>query len=114
MFRVCASSNYWATYVNLLRDSTTLFLGDASTGRNRTTSMIATNVTDSNDNGFLHYHTITYLDSPATSVSVTYKLQGSGRVSSYVMYVNRSVPDRASTEFDSRMASSLVVMEIAA
>jgi hypothetical protein len=114
MARVVASSNYWATYVNLLRDSTVLHLGDAATGRNRTTSMMATNVTDSNDNGFLHYHVITYLDSPATSGSVTYKLQGSGRAPSYVMYVNRSIPDRASGEFDSRTASSLIVMEIAA
>jgi hypothetical protein len=115
MTRVIASSNYWATYVNLLRNGTQLFAGDAAGNRPTPTSFYGTNNTDSNDNGFVHIHNIIFLDSPNTTNQVTYKLQGAGRSEggSRTMYVNRSVPDRASGEYDARAASSLVVMEIA-
>lgn len=115
MTRVAASSDYWASYVNLVRNGTTIFLGDASSSRFIGTSTVATNNTDSNNNGFMHHHNIIYVDSPATASALTYKLQGSGRSEggTRTMYVNRSVPDRSATEYDWRAASSLIVMEIA-
>jgi hypothetical protein len=114
MARVYASSNFWATYVNLVRNSTTIFTGDSAGSRPTPTSFFALNVDQSNSDGFMHLHSFSYLDSPGTGSAVTYKLQGSGRAPSYIMYVNRSVPDRNTTEYDSRLASSLIVMEIAA
>ena len=114
MTRVFASGNYYVTYLNLVRNSTTIFTGDAAGSRPTPTSLFVLDVTQSNDHGFVHIHSLSYLDSPGTGSAVTYKLQGSGRAPSYVMYVNRSVPDRNFTEYDSRTASSLIVMEIAA
>jgi hypothetical protein len=114
MSRVMASSNYYATYVNLVRNSTAIFLGDPAGIRPTPTSSFGLDVTQSNADGFSHIHSFSYLDSPSTGSAVTYKLQGSGRAPSYIMYVNRSVPDRNTTEYDARWASSLIVMEIAA
>jgi hypothetical protein len=114
MARVYASGNYYSTYLNLVRNSTTIFTGDAAGSRPTPTSFFALDVTQSNDHGFVHMHSFSYLDSPGTGSAVTYKLQASGRAPSYVMYINRSVPDRNFTEYDSRLASSLIVMEIAA
>ena len=113
-FNVRASANYWKSYVNLLRNSTLLFANAAGAGdsRYRGTSIVATEQTDSNAHGFMHNHTLTLVDSPNTTSSVTYRLQGSGRVSSYIMYVNRSVPDRTSIEFDDRLVSNMVIQEI--
>lgn len=117
MSRVYASSSYWSTFVNLVRNGTALHLPDSPGARPSVTSFHATEGTASNSHGFMHMHVITLLDSPNTTSPVTYKLQGSGRSAEAVstMYVNRSVPDRTGTgaEYDARMASSLVVMEIA-
>ena len=114
-FNVRASANYWKSYVNLLRNGTLLFANadGSGDGRYRGTSAIATVQTDSNDNGFLHDHALTILDAPSTASPVTYKLQAAGRSSSYITYINRSVPDRTSTEYDDRMVSSLLIQEIA-
>ena len=114
-FNVRASSNYFKTYVNLLRNGTLLFANADGTGdsRFRGTSTFVSDQTPSNDHGIMHPHSLTLLDSPATTSSVTYKLQGSGRGSTDVMYVNRSVPDRTVTDYDDRLVSNMVIMEIA-
>ena len=50
---------------------------------------------------------------PNTAAAVTYKLQMAGRGGgSNLMYVNRTIPDRASGEYDYRATSYLQVMEI--
>ena len=112
-YNVRASSNYWKTYVNLIRGGTPLFQGTTAGNRPLHTSSIATDSTASNTHGFTHDHTVTFLDSPQTTSTITYKLQGWGRSSSYVMYVNRSVPDRNVAEYDSRFSSNLILMEVA-
>lgn len=112
---VRASSNYYATYVNLLRNGTLLFAEADGAGDNRYrgTSEITTDQTISNAHGIMHHHNLTILDEPNTTSSVTYKLQGSGRLTTDIMYVNRTVPDRTSTEYDTRSVSSLLIQEIA-
>lgn len=114
-FSVRASADYWKSYVNLLRNGTALFVNADGSGdsRTRVTSAIALNQTDSNSNGYTHHHVLTLLDSPNTTSPITYKLQGSGRGASSIMYVNRSVPDRTMTEYDDRMVSNMVIQEIA-
>ena len=114
-YNVRASSNFYATYINLLRNGTVLFneADGAGDGRLRVTSQVVTEATDSNTHGIMHPHSVTLLDSPNTTSSVTYKIQTAGRNPSYIGYINRSVPDRTSGEFDLRAVSNIVIQEIA-
>ena len=112
---VRASSDYWKSYVNVLRNTTLLFAEADGAGDNRYrgTSTYQTTQTDTNTHGHMHYHNVTFLDEPSTASAITYKCQGSGRLSANIMYVNRSVPDRTSTEYDDRLVSSMLIQEIA-
>ena len=109
-----ASSNFYKSYINLLRDSTPLFnnADGAGDGRTRFTSTVVTNSADSNSDGIMHNHNLTILDAPTTTSAITYKCQFSGRNSAYVMHINKSNPDRAQTEYDSRTVSNMVIQEI--
>lgn len=53
-----------------------------------------------------------FLDSPSTTSSVTYKLQLTGNGSA-TQYVNRKARDANTTKDDYRMTSNITVMEIA-
>jgi len=114
-YAVVASSDYYKTYINLLRNGTLLGANADGAGDNRYrgTSTHATDMTISNAHGIVHNHSITFLDSPATTGSLTYKLQSAGRGSTYVSYINRSVPDRAFGEYDDRTVSRMIIQEIA-
>ena len=91
------------TYIRLLRDSTGLAIPsgmtNASTGVNFTTT---------SSNGFMHTHSFQFLDSPATTSPVTYKLQWAGNSSAYTLYLNR-YPGSATNYIGS---SSITVMEV--
>ena len=54
-----------------------------------------------------------HLDSPATTSSTTYKIQLSGATTNNTHYVNRSIRDSASTDFDARIVSTITAFEIA-
>lgn len=114
-FHVVASSDYYKTYINLLRNSTVLGANADGAGdsRFRGTSTMVTDQTQSNSHGIVHHHTVTILDTPATTNAITYKVQGAGRGSTYIQYINRSVPDRALTEYDDRSISRMIIQEIA-
>lgn len=114
-YRVFASSDYYKTYINLLRNGTLLGAnGDgAGDSRYRGTSTQVTDMTSSNAHGIAHNHVVQLLDSPATTGSITYKLQGAGRTSGYIQYINRSVPDRTNTDYDDRSISTMIIQEIA-
>ena len=114
-YYVVASGDYYKTYINLLRNGTLLGANADGAGdsRYRGTSTHVTDQTISNAHGIAHNHNITFLDSPATTGSITYKLQGAGRVSGYVQHINRSVPDRAQGEYDDRAISRMIIQEIA-
>ena len=57
--------------------------------------------------------TANYLDSPATTSSITYKLQGTSYHNSYTQYLNRTHGNLNETSRDGLTASSITVMEIA-
>ena len=116
---VMCSGQYWKVYVNLVRVvdgvSTELQLGDArGTYRPRYRSGVLDN-TFQDTHGPMQYIPHLIIDSPNTTSDVTYKLQGTGRDRSNenIMYVNRSVPDRDTAEYDDNGSSSIVIMEIA-
>ena len=97
----------------LLRDSTNIYIGDASGNRIRVSSVVG-GVPDAdgsvtNRTG-LQMH-VMFLDSPSTTSEITYKLQcqlnnGDG-------YVNRARDDQNEV-YRNRSASSITVMEVSA
>ncbi len=100
-------------YARLIRGSTSIFQGD-SDGASRmeaTVSMSTTN--DSNSEGSKQYMcNITYLDSPATTSSTTYKIQIASPDARQSV-INRSQVD-SNNDYQVRSTSSITVMEIAA
>ena len=102
-YHLYIGGNNTVTYIRLLRDSTGLAIPsgvvNGSTGVNFTTT---------SSNGFMHTNSFQFLDSPATTSSVTYKLQWAGNSSGYALYLNR-YPGGSTSYIGS---SSLTVMEV--
>ena len=90
----------------ILRDATPIFIGDAF-------SSATQNASGSNLNGAPHGNSSTpiHLDSPATTSSVTYKLQGFDSDGG-TYYVNRGRVAGTSSSYG-RSASSITLMEVA-
>ena len=100
--------NVQGIFMQLARDSTAIFIGDAASSRPRNTCTIVP---------LSQYGVQTasgsFLDSPSTTSSTTYKIQmmvngGGGNLG----YVNRSVADRNTSLYDPRTSSSITVMEV--
>lgn len=97
-----------ACFIKLLRDSTDLGNG-ASDGANRVECMASAVTLNTNA---IQTITVHYLDSPATSSAVTYKIQIAASNSGDV-YVNRSHSDSDATSIP-RCSSTITVMEVRA
>ena len=97
--------------LNLFRDSTQIYLGDAE-GSNR--ARVSNLISISNTGGGTDYNMVHlsghHLDSPSTTSATTYKLQLKN-LSSESLYINRSKNDQDST-YITRTASSITVMEV--
>jgi hypothetical protein len=93
--------------MRLVRDSTAISVGDASSLR----LQVSGNELYLQDNDSLLGSTIFFLDSPATTSATTYKVQIRNGNSSGSIYINRSPndPDAAASP---RGTSSITVMEI--
>ena len=110
-----AGTNYYVGFINVVRNSTTLLLGDAAGSRPRTTMVVFQDPTMGGTHGQTDNYNRMILDSPATTSSVTYKIQASGRIdndSNGAIFINRTAPDRNTIGYDVRMASSLTLMEV--
>jgi hypothetical protein len=94
------------TQQRLMRGTTAIAIGDASGSRTPSSSTLYTSVPDN-----IQQATITYLDSPATTSSTTYKCQM--RVNSGTGYINRTSNDSDGSD-KARTISTITVMEIAA
>jgi len=106
-YSVALSSNVatQSAQTNLVRNSTNIAVGDTAGSRtSATSSQSAADATITQQN-------ISYLDSPATTSSTTYKVQM--RTSAGTSYLNRSVADSDTAGF-ARVVSSITVMEIGA
>jgi len=94
--------------LRLMRDSTTLNIGNAAGSRARVSSMAYSHTTSySPQNLSLHY-----LDTPSTTSATTYKLQFVDTDNAGYIFINRGYVDTDSA-ITGRTASNLVVMEIA-
>jgi hypothetical protein len=105
---------YFSCHILLVRDSTSLSVGDAASSRPQVYS-----ASHPGDDGWDSYATtavaLNFLDSPNTTSSVTYKVQckayngASGTAS-----INRSTDDRDTSNYDMRTVSVITLQEIAA
>jgi len=100
----------YAGVFHLLRDTTKIYAGDG--GLNRCGLFSNFYAAGSYSSYAMLPLTANYLDSPATTSSITYKLQGSSYSSSYLVYVNRTAGEINESNRDGLTASSITVMEI--
>ena len=95
-------------WIQLVRDSTEIFIGDAAGSRNRVTESGGTGA----DTASMSLRAISYVDSPNTTSSTTYKIQMKCQ-NTDTQYINRSYTDTDNATY-ARGASSIIVMEIGA
>ena len=109
MFGVAAGLS-GATF-RFVRDSTPIDIGDAAGSRPLVTGGYYCGDTA----GAAAYASVcgTFLDSPATTSAVTYKIQCSSSTGTAV-YLNRTYDDRNLAGYDPRGTSTITVMEVAA
>ena len=100
-----SNSSADASMLKLLRNSTDIYVGDAAGSRIRAST--ASGFAANEINNTLAF----YVDSPATTSSITYKTQV--RSQSGTAYLNRMSSDSDNAVF-ARMASSITLMEVAA
>ena len=102
-------TNYVSGFLRLVRDSTAIAVGTGVGSRNACTVCMSDDPTDDELNSL----SMTFLDSPSTTSSTTYKVQmnteGSGNTG-YV-HVNRSGED-ADNNQNGRTCSTITVMEV--
>tara|TARA_B100002052_G_scaffold289597_1_gene307228 strand:+ start:1624 stop:2295 length:672 start_codon:yes stop_codon:yes gene_type:complete len=113
---VNVAENYFRSYIIVVRDSTTLAVGDSASNRPQVYS--ATAATNGWDTYDISPIPINILDSPNTTSQVTYKIQykdyqGTSNSASAIAYINRSHSDRDNAFYDPRTVSVLTVQEIA-
>ena len=96
-------------YINLMRGSTNILVGDSAGTRGTGTTGMGTY-----PDAYATFSVgISYVDSPATASAVTYKLGWYTDNTTGGTYLNRSYGDRNSTLYDARLTSQIVVLEIA-
>ena len=101
-------SDRWSAYI-LLRDNQILFDGTADGSRTQCSIWHIPFVGTGTGNTFGDKN-ITFLDSPASTSSLTYKLQVKVQ-SGATAYVNRSMND-SNADYGPRTSSSITVMEV--
>jgi hypothetical protein len=109
-----AGENYSVIRSRLLRGSTAIFFGDAASARPQSMNQFYMASGGAGGGYYVAQLGGTFLDSPATTSSVTYKVQFGGDGTSQVVFINRTQGDRDGSTYDSRVPSSITLMEIAA
>ena len=96
-------------HFRLVRGSTAIFVADADGNRSRTT--YGTWADSTSDNQYVtKLFSGLFLDSPATTSAVTYKIQAFV-TNSGTIYINRSQGDDNQT-YEPRQASNIILMEV--
>lgn len=107
------SSGQRYSAAKLYRDSTQIALGDASSSRSQVW-FAANSIGDTTNDGYrMAQSSGSYLDSPATTSAITYKVKcASTYAANYTTVINRTGPDD-DANYSHRGASTLTIMEIA-
>ena len=108
MAHITAGVNANSGYNLLLRDSTIILQGDAASSRPRISVAVMNTSTYE-----MQTTPVVFLDSPSTTSSITYKLQGRANAGA-TYYVNRGNGDRDTAAYDGRGTSTITVMEVSA
>ena len=95
-------------FMNIVRDSTNVLIGDAATGHEVTAAVCARS-----NAGAHHQFPLSFmvLDSPATTSAVTYKVQASKGSDSGTVYLNSA---GTVDSYSGNTASTIIVMEVSA
>jgi hypothetical protein len=101
-----ANGSGYIVFANIVRNGTTIYVGDTSGSRTSSSTTAYSSGTNQNPT----QTSIIYLDSPATTSAVTYKVQGKPEGNN-PFYVNRGSSD-GDLVYMARTASSITVMEI--
>lgn len=96
--------------VILDRSGTNIAVGDAVSNHSQVTTYAAS--MQATDGGSVSIHTMNYLDSPASTSALTYKIKLGG-FNSNTVYVNRTGRDNDTAAYDGRFVSTITAMEIA-
>ena len=94
-------------YVNFVRGSTNILLGDTASNRTRCSFQVHGIHT-----GEHVPHTYFFLDSPSTTSATTYKVQV--KTNTGTIYLNRSSRDNDHAAYDGRSTSTITLMEVGA
>jgi hypothetical protein len=95
----------------LYRDTTQIALGDAAGSRAQV--WFSSNTTNTSNDGFrVAQSSGSYLDSPATTSAITYRVKCADTYTSTITVINRTGPDNDAA-YNHRTASTLTLMEIA-
>jgi len=97
--------------VILDRSGTNIAVGDAVSNHSQVTTYAAS--MQATDGGSVSIHTMNYLDSPASTSALTYKIKLGG-FNSNTVYVNRTGRDNDTAAYDGRFVSTITAMEIGA
>ena len=92
--------------IQMFRDTTQIFMGDAASNRSRTTMGVHIHNTRSSGT-----FAACYLDSPSSTSEVAYSCKWFSQGSTPV-YMNRTSADNDTVAYDNRTASSITAMEI--
>ena len=112
LYDLCWGTSSGHVSMRLMRDSQMIKVGDASGNRTRATGHWHMGGSNSGDIYDVVQHSGTFLDEPATTSSVTYKIMiGTPHASSYNVHVNRSGND-ANYGWEGRTASTITLMEV--
>ena len=96
-------------YIQMVRGSTAINIGDSRGSRSR-----GTHVINNGRAGQMFHPSACILDSPSTTSATTYKLQMKSSVSSEVGCINRSGRDSDNANHDGNASSTITVMEVVA
>ena len=111
LYDLCWGSSDGHVSMRLMRGSTMIKVGDADGNRTRATGHWHQGGSNSGDIYDIVQHSGTFLDSPATTSSVTYKIMVGTNDSTNNVCVNRSGND-ANQVWEGRTVSTLTVMEV--
>jgi hypothetical protein len=109
---IAIGSDVFTSYIRLMRGSTVLNVGDAASTRPQVTGAFGGYGGTAPLYG-LDQVPVMYIDSPATTSSVTYNFQTRPYAAGQVSYINRTSADRDTSNYDWRTPSNIVLMEIA-
>lgn len=110
MFNIGITTYDLTAQIRLLRDTTAIGIGDASSSRTRTTAGQMNPDTDQNHQA--PKMSGVYIDSPNTTSAITYRPQFKVQDGS-TAYINRSGNDADNSNWSHRQTSDFTVMEIA-